>query len=139
MKIQFVCTGNTFRSRISEAYLKSKDIPGLIVSSSGIEAQKNLNGPVCDVTVHLLEDHHLVKYLSKTWKATQKEELESQDLVVFMDKIHFEYSYGVLHCHIPNYETWDIPDITKEISGEQIFQRIKEKVDLLIIHKIKLI
>ncbi len=38
MEIIFVCTGNTCRSPMAEAYLKSKKIKGLTVSSRGIQA-----------------------------------------------------------------------------------------------------
>lgn len=42
--IHFVCRGNNFRSRLAEAYLNSKKLPGIKVISSGIEAEKMIAG-----------------------------------------------------------------------------------------------
>lgn len=72
MKIQFVCVGNTFRSRIAEAYLKSKKIPDLTVSSSGIRDDRDLNGSVCNYTVQILSKNNLIHYLSRGWVMTKK-------------------------------------------------------------------
>lgn len=147
-KVLFVCMGNTFRSRLAEAYLKSKNISGLIVSSSGIEAEKNLNGPVCTYTVLILKKYGLLQYLSKTWRVTNKEEIENQDFVVFMDTVEYEFCLNKLHCNIINYETWNIPDVPdillmekpknleKIMSiAERDFKKIKENIDILIVKK----
>lgn len=145
MKIQFVCKGNTFRSRLAEAYLKSKNMPDLIVSSSGIEAEKNLNGPVCFYTVDILKKYNLIQYLSKHWRVTDKKDLEEQDLLIFMDSLEYEFCLNELHCDISNYEIWDIPDIPDEFLipnhkdakkiiaiAEGDFEKIKAKVDTLV-------
>lgn len=145
MKIQFVCTGNTYRSRLAEAYLKSKNISGLIVSSSGIAADRNLNGPIDDYTVLVLEKDNLIQFLSKTWRVTNKADLENQDLVIFLESVHYEFCINTLHCDIPKYEIWNIPDIPSNLLGktlrniteiipvvESTFEKIKECVDQLV-------
>ncbi|MEO5948788.1 MAG: hypothetical protein ABIP74_00080 [Candidatus Saccharimonas sp.] len=143
MKIHFVCTGNTFRSRIAEAYLRSKNIDGVHVSSSGTEADKNLNGPVCSYTVTILKNHNLDQYLSKTWRLTKKSVLETQDLVIFLNKYNKDYSLSKLNSKIPRYETWDVDDIPAAIlrdgdmlainqKAEQDYYQIKELVDVLV-------
>ena len=144
MKIQFVCTGNTFRSRIAEAYLKSKNVPNLIISSSGIKAEENINGPVCDYTVSILEKNNLLSFLSKKWTQASKEGIEKQDLVIFLDNTHYEFCCNYLHCNISNYEIWYIKDMPEEIRkiprdenkvrvfAENNFKEIKEKIDLLL-------
>ncbi len=38
MNIVFVCTGNTCRSPMAEGYLKSKNLPGITVTSAGLAA-----------------------------------------------------------------------------------------------------
>lgn len=40
IRVLFVCTGNTCRSPMAEAILKSKDIPGIEVKSAGVYAVK---------------------------------------------------------------------------------------------------
>lgn len=149
MKIQFVCMGNTFRSRLAETYLKSKNISGLVVSSSGIEAEKNLNGAVCTYTVLILKKYDLLQYLSKTWRETDKQEIENQDFVVFMDNAEYEFCFNKLHCNIINYETWNIPDVPDILLiekpenlenimdiAERDFKKIKENVDTLLSNKV---
>lgn len=148
MKIHFVCTGNTFRSRLAEAYLKSKNISGLEVSSSGIHADVNYNGPVCYYTVHLLGESNLIKYLKEHWTLTTKEELEKQDLVVFMHKEHYDFCFNKLHAKIPNFQLWDVPDLEEYLPGvpidtdgiarvtEKIFEEIKTNIDQKIVEEV---
>jgi protein arginine phosphatase len=56
-RILFVCTGNTCRSPMAEAILKSKKIDGLEVKSAGIYAATG-----SEASAHakkVLEDHHI--------------------------------------------------------------------------------
>lgn len=145
MKIHFVCTGNTFRSRLAEAYLKSKKIENLEVSSSGTEASRNLNGPICNYTIDILRKNNIAQCASKYWTMTTKNILEQQDLIVFIRKIHYDHCVNKLHASVNNYILWDIPDLSdvkienlsefgktdKEIT-ENIYIKIKEEVDKLI-------
>jgi protein-tyrosine-phosphatase len=146
MKIQFVCKGNKFRSPLAEAYLKSKDIPGLVISSSGIAADKDLNEPLCDYTILVAGKHNLANYLPETRTVTTRKDLESQDLVVFIDDSIREFCFDKLYCDLVHYETWDIPDIPDELTtkvprniqkilpyAEDSFARIIKGVDHLIV------
>ena len=101
MKIHFVCSGNTFRSRLAEGYLKSKNINNLIVSSSGIKAAENFNGPIAPHTVWVSEKYNLSTHMFETWRESDKNEIEDQDLVIFMEPLHYKYCTEQLHCNIP--------------------------------------
>jgi protein-tyrosine-phosphatase len=141
MKIQFICTGNTFRSRLAEAFLKSKKISKLEVTSSGIGADDNLNGPICSYTLSTAKENNIQKYLSKNWRVTNKPELEIQDKVIFMGNYQYLYCVNKLKANLINYEVWDIPDVydvNKSPSQEElistageIFKNIKTNVDRL--------
>lgn len=138
MKIHFVCSGNTFRSRLAEAYLKSRNIPSLLVSSSGIRAQANFNGPICRYTAELLQDKGLTEYASPHWTQSTKEIIVSQDVLIFMGPEHYEFCKNDLGCNLNNHEIWNIDDMPKEYHGNQskvdtfareTFEKIKNHVD----------
>jgi protein-tyrosine-phosphatase len=150
MKIHFVCKGNTFRSRVAEAYLKSKRLSNVDVTSSGTEAQKNLSGDVCEYTVRILDENNIRQFLSKKWRVTNKDELEKQDLVVFMDEASCKYCLDELGCNISDYEIWDTPDIPESIlditpfsvnralpSARITYEKIKTNADKLLKEKVK--
>lgn len=143
MKIHFVCTGNAYRSRMAEAYLKSKKLPNVEVSSSGIEAEGTWAGTLALYTMTTMKKHHLESYLSKNWHQTTKDLLEDQDLVIFMSKHHEDFCLNKLKSRIKHFETWNIHDIPRtlfverdeaEINriAEETFQKIKIKIDGLI-------
>ncbi|MBI4058156.1 hypothetical protein HY408_00145 [Candidatus Gottesmanbacteria bacterium] len=148
MKIHFVCTGNTYRSRLAEAYLKSKKIKNLEVSSSGIEAHRNFNGPITWYAARLLKRHGIIEFASHTWTQTTKELLKTADVIVFMDAKHHEHITKQLQHKPKIYHIWQIPDLDDlgfrgdatssaddleriEVT-EKTFGEIKKCVDLLI-------
>jgi protein-tyrosine-phosphatase len=146
MKIHFVCSGNTFRSRLAEAYLNSKKIASLDISSSGIEAERNLDGSITWYAMRIIKYNGLVSFMSDFWQQTTKELIEGNDLVIFMEKNHYDFCKSFLTPD-QKYEIWNIEDIDdpvieKEIESikksEEIFDKIKEEVDLLITSGIQL-
>jgi len=145
MRIHFVCSGNTNRSRMAEAYLKSKNISGIKVSSSGIYATHNLNGSLSKYAQTVLKEYNILDYASIAWIQTTKEILESADLVIFMSDRQFEFCRNELKCIPKEYFIWNIGDVNfnprgdnqeeqkiKTKEDEDIFQQVKRKVDELI-------
>jgi protein-tyrosine-phosphatase len=143
MTVHFVCKGNTFRSRLAEAYLNSKQIPNLRVISSGIEAKMNDCGPITWVAQRIIQNNHLIPFQKPVWDQTTKVWLEEGDLTIFMHQNI--YDYAVLHFDFngKNFQIWEIPDIRihlltlaqefEKIKGtEKIYAEIKQKVDALI-------
>lgn len=143
MHVHFVCTGNTFRSRLAESYLKSKKIKGLEVSSSGVAARDNMNGPITWYAARLIKKYNLIPYTKHSWTHTSTRQLKQADLVIFMDDSHHKHSVEKLHF-VGEHAIWKIPDLgdvgfTDTINNEQeaisatekIFSLIKNKVDAL--------
>jgi protein-tyrosine-phosphatase len=145
MKIHFICRGNTYRGRIAEAYLNSKLIKDIEVSSSGIEAEGNLDGPICEYTKEILKKHKIFQFAKESWTQTSKTELEKQDLIILMSKHHFDYCKNKLNFCPKRYEIWNIKDVSGTLSKvemhdlrkvtecvENNYSEITQKVDDLI-------
>jgi len=138
-KIHFICTGNTFRSRLASTYLASQEIPRLKVSSSGTEAQKNLNGPITWYGQKLIKENHLIKYQENNWKRTNKKILNDADYIIFIQKQHLLDCQEKYAYNLSKHEVWDIRDISTrrqtdlEVIEESrdIFNEIKIEVDSL--------
>ncbi|HZU77238.1 MAG TPA: hypothetical protein VFA70_10775 [Dehalococcoidia bacterium] len=109
MHVHFVCVGNTYRSRLAEALLNARELPGVRATSSGIRASENLNGPVSWQALRLLKNHGLIPHMSPHWTQTSAAVLAAADLVVFMEPACRQYcaeQYGFAgDC-----EVWDVPD-----------------------------
>ena len=139
-KIHFVCLGNTFRSRMAEAYFNSLKLENWQASSSGMEAAKNKNGTITIYAKNILEEHNILKYTKNTWTQTTKEILEEQDLVVFMHHFIYELCKERINPNLSLFEVWQIEDINDEKTdktliptiADQTFIAIKKKVNDLI-------
>lgn len=145
MKIHFVCAGNSYRSRLAEAYLKSKKIPELEVSSSGLIANQNENGPISWLAARILLRRHLIPFMSYMWTQTTPEMLQDADLVIFLGKNNYTFAKKYFKYDKENHEVWNIPDLDQFTSSmttirdeaarikttEHAFWDIKKNVDRL--------
>lgn len=146
--IHFVCTGNLYRSRLAEAYLKSKQLSNIEVSSSGINAELNKHGPISWLSARLAKHHNLVPHLKPLWTQTTSEILAHPDVVIFMTDKQLEHARQSFNYKKTTYEVWHIGDLDdagfhegfidneydlKRIEhSEKTFAQIQEKVDNLI-------
>jgi protein-tyrosine-phosphatase len=146
MKIHLICTSNTFRSRLAATYLISKNIPGLVVTSSGIEAQGDLNGIISWYAQRTIEKNHLTQFEPAMWTQTTKEILDGQDLIIFMEKLHHNYCVEHFGYSGNNFEIWNIQDLNglrdetdldKISRSEEVYGKITKNIDELIV-KLKL-
>ena len=152
MVIHFICTGNVYRSRLAEAYLKSKKIPGISVISSGIRAQEDRYGYIAWYAQRLIEKKNLIDYSKPTWTQTTKDLYKSGDITVFMTSKNFDRCVKFFGFVPVYYKIWDILDLDElgyfvesnsyEDEKEKLritdktYLKIKDKVDDLL-YKIK--
>lgn len=147
-KIHFVCNGNVFRSRLAEAFMRSKLNSSIEVTSSGVIASEADNGPIGWYAARILKKNSLTGFMSQNWTQTSKKKLATQDLVIFMEKQQLDYVQNILKFKPENFQVWEIPDLStfgfvsdqlseKQLlqsikKSEEIFQMIKSEVNLLI-------
>jgi len=140
MRIHFICTGNTYRSRMAEAYLNSKRLPAIIVSSSGTYASENLNGPISWVAAWVLKKNSLIGFMSSHWTLTTLDILNKADKVVFINDDNYEFCKNELNYDGVSYEVWNVLDIPVGLNGDveimkkalETYEQIQEKVGELI-------
>ncbi len=142
MKIHFVCTSNTYRSRLASTYLRSRKIPGVEVFSSGVIAKENPNGPITWYAERIIDNGELVEFMSPMWTQTTIELLNEADKIIFMEEFHLEYCKEHFGFKADNYEVWNVKDMTPSDSehsevdqikmSEDTFKELKLKVDNLI-------
>jgi len=135
--IHFVCTGNTFRSRLARAYFDSLKIDNIKTSSSGITASRNHNGTICWYTQKLIAENNLLDFIETTWTQTTPEILSKADHIIYMQTHHLTDCQKNFNYHSTNYEIWEINDLSEDKDKDleriqesrEIFQQIKSKID----------
>ena len=153
MIIHLVCNGNTFRSRLAEAYLKQQleklNISSIEISSSGTRAEDNHQGPIAWYALKIIVKEDLVPYMANVWTQTTQDLLDVADAVVFMHSTVLDNAKEWTDADAENYKVWDIADISSEDiksntrgsdefdmevihTTEAIFEKIKVAADSLI-------
>lgn len=140
MTIHFVCVGNTYRSRLAEAYLNSKNISNIHSISSGIHAIDNTHGPISRFTERLTRMYALNRFTKIGWTQTSETLLNCADLTIFFNEA--THAHCVTHhgFHSDNFEIWNIRDLEntiqterdKIIATENTFAIIRKKVNDMI-------
>ncbi|OGZ05615.1 MAG: hypothetical protein A2845_04610 [Candidatus Lloydbacteria bacterium RIFCSPHIGHO2_01_FULL_49_22] len=114
MKIHFVCRGNTYRSRLAEAYFNSLVIPDCFAVSSGIAALRNLNGPITTYAARIIAAHGFTQYGKIGWTQSTKEDLEAADIVVFMNADVYRDCCAIIGPVMQRFYVWSVEDVTPE-------------------------
>ncbi len=118
--IHFVCSGNLYRSRLAEAYLKSKKLQNVTASSSGTDADNQGKGPIIWYALRLIYRNNLLPFMKNTWTLTRKVHLESANIVIFMGQNNFEFCQKWFP-EGKKYEVWEIPDFDdRELNGKPL-------------------
>jgi len=142
MTVHFICRGNTYRSRLSETYLNSKNLPNIKAISSGIEADYNLSGPIFRYTQRIIKNENLQNFEKPMWQKTTKDLLSKGDYTIFLKKDIYDFCVNNLGFNGKNFEIWDIDDFIPDQKSEpeiieeteKTYDEIKKKVDELIIN-----
>lgn len=142
LRLHFVCLGNVYRSRLAVAYLRSRQLPGIEASSSGVQARYNHYGPIARWTRLTAERHGLVPYLEPEWTQTTPQLLARADKIVFMHRSVYELAVEMFGFDRSKCLIWDIADIgpVTEAKGEEVvraaaeagFAKIHQLVDELV-------
>lgn len=145
MHIHFVCRGNTYRSRLAEAYCNSLRRNGIRATSSGTHATVNKNGPITWIAAFLLTKYDMTEDLSAlAWTQSTPELFESADIIVFMTPEDMRNALMLFDFNIKKCVAFDIKDITTYDmettdgilavinKGEHTFEEIKKEVGRLV-------
>ena len=123
-----MCRGNTHRSRLAEAYAKSRTLglEEITILSSGIEADRDLNGPIMPFVELSLQDENVLQLTGTNWTQTTQFMIDHSDVLVFMNDDVFEDSVKQFDIPLSMSHTWQIADV------EGVFGLIKSAVDTLL-------
>ena len=124
LSIQFVCTGNVYRSRLAEAYCASRCIPGVHVFSSGIRAGLNGTASISPYAADVLSKYGLTSHAAAHWQRTTAALVEASDVVVFMESEHRHFCEDWIDYLRQRIEVWGIEDV-----GPLEAEKVAEKVD----------
>ena len=136
--IQFICTGNIYRSRLAEAYCASKRLQGIRVLSSGIEAGKTGDASISPYAADVLTRHGIISYAAKRWQRTTAALIGASDVLVFMELEHRRFCEDWIEPSRHRVEVWGIEDVGAiEVTRiadtvDRAFMRIRQRTDALL-------
>jgi protein-tyrosine-phosphatase len=138
MTLHFICTGNIYRSRLAQAYIRSKSIPGLSVISSGTHTSWNGGMSIAPYATEMLRSHGLEAHASPSFQQTTKVLIEGSDILVFMEREHHHFCKGWLDRRRQKIAIWNVPDIGPPppeimVQVKRTFGIIRERADELLI------
>ncbi|MFJ7825545.1 low molecular weight protein arginine phosphatase [Psychrobacillus sp. NPDC096623] len=121
MNILFVCTGNTCRSPIAEALLKSQKIDGLEVRSAGIYAKDG--GPISQNSQLVLEQEMIP--FTRSSSAINESLVDWADLILTMTASHkhaiilgFPHAISKVYMYKEFVTPNDIKDVSDPYGGD---------------------
>ena len=111
--------------------MRSKQIPNLLISSSGTHAAEQQKGSITWYGQRLLYRYNLLSYASNSWCETTFEHISKADNVIFMSK--YNYEYCTQKFLIPKkYEIWNLADFDdKDLNGKPL--NIARETEFIII------
>ena len=142
MRIHFICRGNVLRSLIAETYLRSLQLPNIVVTSSGtnVDLGSEEERQFFANTITLFRVHGIEEYAKDTSHQLTQARANEQDLTICMNQRVIDEAEKLVN--LPgNIQNWGIVDIgeghrttienTRQYE-EEIFQEVIQKVDELV-------
>lgn len=138
MNIHFICRGNVLRSLIAETYLRSLNIKGVKVISSGTNV--NWDDPqereYFANTLAVLGRYSIKPFAKQLPEQLTQERIENQDVIVFMNQRVIDEAAKIvtLPANVLNWEIIDIGEghrtdrSNREIYEEEIYKEITGKI-----------
>lgn len=135
--IHFVCSGNTYRSRLAAAYMNTLISNKYAISSSGINTHENPVKTSQPYTQAAARKAKLKFEIDKIKTQTNNELLGQADVIVFMskdvyDKALMSYSFDARKAVV-----WQIPDIDDVVLKAHKTLKEKDAIATQTLHTIK--
>lgn len=115
-KIHFVCRGNTYRSRVAEAYFSTLQGSRADVSSSGIESWRYYHdGPKVFIEPYariVADQLGAGEHLSQEWTQTTDQLLGEADIIIFMNQDVYRDAQKMFHFNPHKAAVWRVHDVS---------------------------
>ena len=108
------------------------------MSSSGIGTKLNRGSPIAPYAVRVLSERGIERFAAPSWQQTTAALLRASDILVFMEREHYNFCKDWLDPVRQKVEIWDIPDVgpvdAAQIMAEveQTFEMIEQRTDMLL-------
>ena len=130
------------RSLIAETYLRSLQLPGITVTSSGtnVDLASETERAFFANTIDVFQRHHIAQYAKDTSDQLTQEHADNQDITICMNQRVIDEAHAIVQLP-KNTKSWNIVDIGEQHRvvpadirryEEEIFQEIVARVDELV-------
>jgi protein-tyrosine-phosphatase len=142
MKVHFICRGNVLRSLIAETYLRSLQLSGITVSSSGtnVDLSSETEREYFANTIALFKRHGIETYAKDTSHQLTQARADDQDVTICMNQRVIDEAKGIVTLP-DNTVHWNIVDIGEgrrtvpediRLYEEEIFSEITARIDKMV-------
>lgn len=112
--ILIVCRGNKFRSKLAQAYMRSRKVPYVHIVSSGIDVALDTRPNTLPYTRRIMQKNNLYRYAQKRRYQTNQTQLDAADLIVFVSKTVQNDAIRRYNVDMNKVIIWDIGDIVQK-------------------------
>jgi protein-tyrosine-phosphatase len=142
MNVHFICRGNVLRSLIAETYVKSLNLKGVNVLSSGtnVDWSDETEREYFFNTLELLDKHGIKSYAKSFAEQLTQERADNKDITICMNQrvVDEAAKLVVFPGKVMNWNIIDIGEGTRIVKGnrlsyeEEIYKEITDGIDELV-------